>query len=131
MTSSFTCSVEVAAAPAVVFAFFTEPTSIVQWIGDYAVLDAQPGGEFTLDIEGIPIRGQYLTVEHPEKIVVSWGHAGSDVIPAGSTEVEFRFEPIGDGTLVTVEHRNLPDELLSPHSAGWPMFFGRLVLLFG
>lgn len=131
MSSSFTCSTEIAAPPSTVFEFFINPESMVRWIGDYAVLDAQPGGQFILDIQGIPVRGQYLVVNHPERIVVSWGHAGSDSIPVGSTEVEFRFETIDAGTRVTVEHRNLPAEHLSSHEAGWPMFLGRLTALFG
>ena len=44
---------------------------------------------FTLDIEGIPVPGQYLKVETPKGVVVSWGHAGSDTLPPASTEVEF------------------------------------------
>ncbi len=126
MTGTFTCSVEVEASPDRVFGYFTRPDALVTWIGDHAVLDARPGGEFTLDIEGIPVRGRYLVVDRPERIVVSWGHAGSESMPAGSTEVEFSFAATATGTLVTVEHRGLPDEHLGSHRVGWPMFLGRL-----
>lgn len=127
MTNTFEASIEIEAAPAHVFSYFTKPESITQWIGDYAVLDAQPGGEFTLDIQGIPVRGQYLTVEEFTKIVVSWGHAGSETIPVGSTEVEFRFTKVLTGTRVSVTHSRLPSEHLESHQQGWPMFLGRLV----
>lgn len=126
MTGSFTTSIEVAAPPSTVFGYFTDQNAITEWIGDRAVLDARPGGEFTLDIEGIPVRGRFLEVVSPERIVVSWGHAGSESIPPGSTEVEFRFEPTTTGTLVTVEHRELPDEHVPSHRVGWPMFLRRL-----
>lgn len=127
MTQVFTASIEVAASPQHVFGYFTDPVSIVEWIGDFAVLDARVDGEFTLDIEGIPVRGRYLAVEPPERIVVSWGHAGSTTMPPGSTEVEFTFAPIEVGTRVTVEHRHLPDEHVTSHRTGWPMFLDRLV----
>ncbi len=126
MTSEFTASIEVGAPPAHVFAYFTDPAAIVQWMGDYAVLDARPGGEFTLDIGGIPIRGNYVEVVEPERIVVSWGHAGSKTIPPGSTEVTFSFAEIATGTEVTVVHRGLPDEHVPSHQVGWPMFLDNL-----
>lgn len=126
MTLTFSTSIEVGAAPPRVFEYFTNPSSIVEWIGDFAVLDARPDGEFTLDIAGIPVRGRYLVVDHPDRIVVAWGHAGSSSMPPGSTEVEFTFSAVATGTLVTVEHRGLPDEHLASHRAGWPMFLDRL-----
>ena len=127
MTNSFSCSIELLAPPEIVFDYFTEAELLVSWIGDYAVLDAQPGGEFTLDIEGIPVRGQYLEVVAPERVVVSWGHAGSETLPPNSTEVQFTLTPTADGgTVVEVEHRNLPSEHLPSHKVGWPMFLNRL-----
>ena len=127
MTGSFSCSIELPAPPEIVFDYFIEAELLVSWIGDYAVLDAQPGGEFTLDIEGIPVRGQYLEVVAPERVVVSWGHAGSETLPPNSTEVQFTLTPTaGGGTVVEVEHRNLPSEHLPSHKVGWPMFLNRL-----
>ncbi len=127
MTGTFTCSIEVTAAPEIVFDYFVDAELLVSWIGDYAVLDSQPGGEFTLDIEGIPVRGQYLEVVPPKRVLVSWGHAGSETLPPNSTQVQFSLTPTGTGgTLVEVEHRNLPDEHLPSHKVGWPMFLGRL-----
>lgn len=128
----FATSIEVSAPPVDVFGYFTDASLLVEWIGNYAVLDAQPGGEFTLDIEGIPVRGRYVIVDAPNRVVVTWGHAGSTALPVGSTEVEFSLTPTSSGgTVVRVEHRNLPDEQLSSHKAGWPMFFGRLGSLLG
>ncbi len=49
-----TASVHIAADPERVFDYFTKPTAILRWMGDYAVLDPHPGGQFTLDINGVP-----------------------------------------------------------------------------
>ena len=128
MTGTFTHSVKVKATPEVVFNYFTDAELLVSWIGDYAVLDAQPGGEFTLDIEGIPVRGSYLEVDPPNRVVVSWGHAGSETLPPSSTHVQFTLTTTPEGwTLVEVEHSNLPDEHLPSHRVGWPMFMERLI----
>lgn len=126
MTDTFSCSIDVPAPPEVVFDYLTQPDLIVSWIGNHAVLDARPGGEFTLDIEGIPVRGEYMEVTPPERVIVSWGHAGSDTLPPSSTEVEFTLVPSPSGTIVTVEHRKLPSEHVGSHRVGWPMFLDRL-----
>jgi uncharacterized protein YndB with AHSA1/START domain len=77
----FTASVHIAADPERVFDYFTKPAAILRWMGDYAVLDPHPGGQFTLDINGVPVRGRYLAVDRPHRLVLSWGHAGSDRLP--------------------------------------------------
>jgi uncharacterized protein YndB with AHSA1/START domain len=131
VSEPFTASIDIAAPPIRVFDYFSNPEAMIEWIGNYAVLDARPGGKFTLDIDGIPVRGRYLEFQRPERIVVSWGHAESTAIPPGSTQVEFRLEPTAAGTRVTVEHRNLPEELLPSHRQGWPMFLGQLATAAG
>jgi hypothetical protein len=50
-------------------------------MGDYAVLDPVPGGEFSLDINGVPVRGRYLEVDRSRRLLLSWGHAGSERLP--------------------------------------------------
>ena len=127
MSRSFSCSIEVPAPPETVFGYFVDPALMLTWIGDHAVLDARPGGEFTLDIEGVPVRGRFLEVVAPERVVVSWGHAGSETIPPGSTRVQFTLAPTEDGgTLVGIEHHELPEEHVASHRVGWPMFADRL-----
>ena len=55
------------------------------------------------------------------------GHAGSETLPPNSTQVQFTLTPAANGgTLVEVEHRNLPAEHLPSHRIGWPMFMDRL-----
>jgi uncharacterized protein YndB with AHSA1/START domain len=123
-----THAVHVAARPEQVFDYFTRPEAIVRWMGDYAVLDPRPGGEFTLDINGVPVRGRYLELEPPRRLVVSWGHAGSDTLPPGASTVEISLTPERGGTTVRVVHRNLPELEARQHAAGWAHFLERLVV---
>jgi uncharacterized protein YndB with AHSA1/START domain len=121
-----TASVRVSADPARVFEFFTRAEAMVRWMGDYAVLDATPGGDFVVDINGVPVRGRYVEVEAPHRLVITWGHAGSERLPPGASRVEVRFVAVDDGTLVEVTHEGLPEPEVDGFARGWPFFLGRL-----
>ncbi len=121
-------SVHIAAEPGRVFDYFIQPEAMVRWMGDYAVLDPRPNGEFSLDINGVPVRGRYLEVERPRRLVISWGHAGSDRLPPGASTVEITLTPEGEGTTVRVVHRGLPPREARRHAVGWPHFLARLVI---
>jgi uncharacterized protein YndB with AHSA1/START domain len=118
--------VDIVAAPEAIYPFLTRPEAIVTWMGDYAVLDAVPGGVFHVDINGVPVRGRYLELDPPHRLVVSWGHAGSDLLPPGSSTVEITLTAIPEGTRVSIEHRDLPPEETTAHATGWPHFLARL-----
>ncbi len=122
----YTASVHIDAEPEQVFDYFVRPDAIVRWMGDYAVLDPQPGGEFTLDVNGVPVRGRYLEVEPPRRLLISWGHAGSERLPPGASTVEVTLRPDRGGTRVSIVHRDLPELEARQHAIGWPHFLDRL-----
>lgn len=124
----YTASVHIAAEPEQVFDYFIRPEAIVRWMGDYALLDPRPGGEFTLDINGVPVRGRYLELDPPRRLVISWGHAGSERLPPGASTVEITLSKEGEGTTVRIVHRALPEPEASQHALGWPHFLARLVI---
>jgi uncharacterized protein YndB with AHSA1/START domain len=124
---AYTASVRIDAAPVEVFPYLTDAELIVRWMGDWAELDPTPGGKLVIDINGVPIRGEYLVVEPPHRVVFSWGAAGSDTLAPGSTTVEIVLRPDGDGTLVELAHRDLPADELDKHGVGWSHFLARLV----
>jgi uncharacterized protein YndB with AHSA1/START domain len=123
-----TASVHIEAAPERVFEHFTSPEAIVRWMGDYALLQATPGGAFEVDINGVPVRGRYLEVDPPHRLLISWGHAGSDRLPPGASTVEVRLTPAGGGTRVEIEHRDLPADMRAAFGRGWPHFLERLAI---
>ncbi len=123
-----TTSVFVEAEPHEVYEYFTRAEAMVRWMGEYALLDARPGGEFAVDIEGTPVRGRYQTLDPPDRIVFSWGFAGSDELPPGSSTVEVRFVREATGTRVDVVHSGLPPARTPTHAAGWRRYLDRLAL---
>lgn len=127
----FRTSIVVAADRAAVFDYFTVPERIVRWMGDFAILDPRPGGEFTLDINGVPVRGAYVEVDRPRRLTISWGHAGSDRLPPGASTLEVTFTTVEEGTQVSIVHSGLPEPDAEKHAAGWPYFLQRLVTAAG
>lgn len=119
-------SIDIDAPPEVVFEHLVTPERMVAWMGQHAELDPRPDGTFSVDINGAPVRGRYLEVDPPRRVVVSWGVAGSDVHPPGSSRVEFTLVPVGDGTRLDLLHRGIPDEQSTGYVRGWAHFSARL-----
>ena len=127
--ADYSTSVDIEAPPEIVFAHLVTAEGMVAWMGQNAVLDPTPGGGFSVDIEGNPIRGEYLEVDPPHRVVVSWGVLGSDLMPSGSSRVEFRLTPTDAGTHLDLTHTGLPLETVPDHEQGWTHFLTRLAEL--
>jgi uncharacterized protein YndB with AHSA1/START domain len=119
-------SVFVEAAPERVYEYFTRPEAIVRWMGDFALLEPEAGGRFHLDVRGAPVRGRYLELDPPHRLLISWGYAGSERLPPEASTVEVRLIADGTGTRVELEHRHLPAEERPGHVAGWAHYLPRL-----
>ncbi len=124
--AEYATSIEIDAPPTTVFDYLTTDAGMMAWMGQRAELDPHPGGEFAVDIAGYAIRGQYVHVERPTLVVVSWGVAGSADLPAGASTVEFRLTLIERGTRVDLVHSGLPEPELQGHADGWDHFLPRL-----
>jgi uncharacterized protein YndB with AHSA1/START domain len=124
--ADYTTSIEIEAAPDLVFDYLVTEAGMTAWMGQHATLNPRAGGSFAVDIAGHAIRGQYLEVERPHRVVVSWGMAGSTDLPPGSSTVEFTLKPTSHGTRVELVHSQLPDSRLDGHADGWTHFLGRL-----
>ena len=124
-----TATVRIAAPPADVFPYFIDPALMVQWIGEWADLRPEPGGRFALDISKTPVRGEYVEVVPPRRVVFTWGVAGKDSLPPSSTTVEVVLTADGPDTIVELIHHDLPAEELDGHLKGWTAMLDRLVQL--
>lgn len=109
-----------------VFRHLTDPAAMIRWMGQHATLEPVPGGAFEIDINGVPVRGRYLEVDPPRRVVVSWGVAGSTGLPPGATRVEFTLTPTDVGTRLRLVHRDLPPDQAAMHGTGWGHFLTRL-----
>jgi uncharacterized protein YndB with AHSA1/START domain len=120
------------ARPETVFAFFTEPDLLTRWLAEQATLDARPGGACHQvhrgdDGELYSMRGEFVEVVPHTRVVFTWGFEEASVgVAPGASTVEVTLEPDGDGTLLRLEHRDLPDGAVGDHTQGWDEMLRRL-----
>jgi uncharacterized protein YndB with AHSA1/START domain len=122
----------IAAAPATVFSYLTDPDKFVMWMGAGAQLDPRPGGIVRIEVDGEHIAtGEYREVDPPHRLVFTWGWETDAEVPPGSTTVEITLTAEGEGTLLRLRHSGLPTaEQRSAHQSGWVMYAGQLRALF-
>ena len=66
--------VHIAAPPATVFAFLTDPDKIVRWMGTEATSEPHPGGLYLLNVAGKHIaRGRFTEVIPVHRLAYSFG----------------------------------------------------------
>jgi uncharacterized protein YndB with AHSA1/START domain len=126
MSETFRTSVDIAATPELVFDYFVRPELLVRWMGDFARLEAVDGGVFSVDINGVLIRGHFVHLNRPRLIEIAWGEAGNQSMPPGATTLRVTFEARGGTTHVEIEHSGLVPAEAEKHAIGWPHFIQRL-----
>ncbi|MFO0748956.1 MAG: SRPBCC domain-containing protein [Myxococcota bacterium] len=120
-------SIDIEAPPDRVFDHFVQPELLVRWMGDVARLEATDGGLFSVDINGVAIRGHYVRVERPRLVEIAWGEAGNAAMPPGATRLRVTFEARGSVTHVELTHSGLVPSEAAKHAIGWPHFTERLM----
>ena len=120
--------IRIAAAPEIVFAYFTDPAKMVQWMGTEATLDPRPGGVCRINPSGHEaMLGEYVEVDPPRRVAFTWGwESAIFATPPQSSLVEVSLTPDGDGTIVRLTHRDLPADARGTHAEGWEHFLPRL-----
>jgi len=121
--------VRIDATPDTVFDFLVEPEFMTQWMGTDAKLDARPGGVMRCDINGHDVaQGEYVVVERPHRVVMTWGWVGSDEMPPGSSTVEVTLHADGAATVLRLVHSRIPASQTAAHGEGWTHYLARLTI---
>lgn len=125
--------VRVAASPQTVFAYFTDPAKMVQWMGTEATLDPRPGGVCRVNPSGAAaMLGEFVEVDPPRRLVFTWGwETEIYATPPQSTVVEVTLIPDGADTVVRLVHTRLRPGAAPFHRAGWEHYLPRLALVAG
>ncbi|WP_109510186.1 TIGR03086 family metal-binding protein [Nocardioides speluncae] len=125
---SYTKTALLPVGPDEAFALITEPERLRRWMTVSATVDLRAGGGYRWTVTpGHVAAGTFKEVEPGKRIVFGWGwESDSGLDPDGST-VTVTVEPADGGTLVTLLHEGLTEELAKRHAEGWEHFFERLV----
>src|SRR5438445_2754750 len=122
----------IAAPPATVFAFLTDPEKIISWMGTEAKTEMHPGGLYLLKgVNGRRVaRGAFREVVPVHRLAYSFGWEDSDVVPPGSSLVEIDLIDQDGGTLLRMTHSGLPNaEQCAAHAKGWAQILDRLAVV--
>ena len=75
---------QIAAPPATVFAFLTDPEKILSWMGTEAKTEMHPGGLYLLKgVGGRVARGAFREVVPVHRLAYSFGWEGDEEVPPG------------------------------------------------
>ena len=123
----------IAAPPATVFAFLTDPEKILSWMGAEATSEAHPGGLYLVkDVggrRGRTARGAFREVVPVHRLAYSFGWEGDEAVPPGSGLVEIDLVDQDGGTLLRLTHSGLPNAAqCAGHRTGWAHYLGRLAI---
>jgi uncharacterized protein YndB with AHSA1/START domain len=122
---------QIAAPPATVFAFLTDPQKILSWMGAEAETEVHLGGLYLVkNIAGRPdrtARGQFREVVPVHRLAYSFGWEGDEEVPPGSSLVEIDLIDRDGGTLMRMTQTGLPNATqCANHARGWEHYVGRL-----
>ena len=122
------------AAPAKVFAAWTEPEKMTRWLGPPDVIkvetdtDLRIGGKYFIRMV-VPndehyVSGVYREIVPNEKLVFTWAFKST---PERESLVTVTIKPDGDGSIMTLLHEQFFDEAARDnHNKGWTVIVDRL-----
>ena len=123
---------QIAAPPATVFAFLTDPDKILSWMGTEAETEMHPGGLYLVKgvaDRGAVARGAFREVVPVHRLAYSFGWDGDEEVPPGSGLVEIDLIDRDGGTLLRMTHSGLPNAAQrAGHDKGWAHYLGRLAM---
>jgi uncharacterized protein YndB with AHSA1/START domain len=142
--TSLTLVRRIAARPSIVFDAVTTPDGIASWWGPdagpvlLAETDIRIGGHFRvrfrmLDGTEHESSGQYIEVDKPVRLVMSWRwtHGGDPEEAGEESRLEIDLRPIDTGTELTLTHSRLQNEVSrASHEEGWNGALDKLVVHF-
>ena len=135
---SLTINRRINAAPAKIYAAWTDPEKIIGWFGVPAKLkqgtlqaetDLRVGGRYRISFDAVDgehfqVGGVYREVVPNERLVFSWAWHST---PERESQVTISLKPYGGGTLLTLHHEQFFDEAARDgHEKGWNALLGQL-----
>ena len=130
MTETLSKEIFIECSPETLFSFFIDPDKMNRWMGKQILLEPKIGGKYRINIndENIAL-GEYKEIIQNKKVVMTWGWEGSEIMPPGSSSVEFTLTPMENGTLLQLNHYDIPIDKVTSNNNGWTHYMERIKLL--
>ena len=138
-----TVRMDLAAPPADVYPYWTDPEKYARWMGRTARLDPRPGGEYYVQMnDGFAAMGTFVELQRPARVEFTWGWAPGAgravlagpqpdaLLPPGASRVRVALQDNNAGTRLCLEHSDLPDDALrAGHLLAWRTYLARLAVV--
>ena len=113
-------TIVIAAPPARVFQYFTDPVRWAAWWGAGSTIDARPGGRvFVKYPGGVEASGEVVEVTPPSRIVFTYGYDSGTPIGPGESRVTIELEKVARGTRLRLTHALADAGVRDEHVQGW------------
>jgi uncharacterized protein YndB with AHSA1/START domain len=102
--------------PEELWAALTEPEQLRGWLGEVEI-DLRVGGRVVIrfgDTAGEITEGRIRALEPPRVLEYDWTYPGET-----DSVLRLELEPRGEGTLLVLDHRRLPEPAAAGYGAGW------------
>jgi uncharacterized protein YndB with AHSA1/START domain len=73
MTPDLVVRTTIEASAQEVFPYLVQSDLLVRWLGTWVDVDPQHGGLCAVDMGETQVRGSYVTVDPPRRVVFTWG----------------------------------------------------------
>ncbi len=114
---TFKKTFKINAEPSDIYAALTNPYTIELWSGYPALMNTEPGSEFSL-WEG-DITGKNIEFVENKKVVQEW-YFGEQT---EKSIVTINIIAVGENSHVVVEHTNIPDDEFTDIAEGWREYY--------
>jgi activator of HSP90 ATPase len=121
---NFKKSFRINAEPSDVYSALTNPFTIELWSGYPAVMQEEPGSEFSL-WEG-DISGRNIEFVKDRKVVQEWFFGEQNE----KSVVTITIQPDREESIVTIDHTNIPDEDFAGIAEGWREYYIGAIISF-
>jgi uncharacterized protein YndB with AHSA1/START domain len=113
-------TVRIAAAPEIVFAYFTDSARWAAWWGAGSTIEARPGGALLIRYpNAVEAVGTVEALDPPRRIVFTMGYASGTPFPPGASRVTITLDPEDAGTRLQLRHETADAAAREQFVQGW------------